>query len=69
MASLRVRIEFPDNKKFWLFIDLSKFETIQDVIDYIDKEYSVSCYQLWIDDAQLFCRGTVRILQDGDLIR
>lgn len=69
MASLRVRLEFPDKEKFWLFIDLSQIKTIQDVIDYIDTKHSVSCFKLWLDDAQLYCRETVRILQDGDLIR
>jgi hypothetical protein len=69
MASLRVRLEFPDKEKFWLFIDLSVINTIQDVIDYIDNKYSVSCHKLWLDDAQLYCRETARILQDRDLLR
>ena len=69
MASLRVRLEFPDNEKFWLFIDLSHVKTIQDVMVYINNKYSVSCHKLWLDDAQLYSKETVRILQDRDLIR
>lgn len=69
MASLRVRLEFPDGEKYWLFINLDQVKTIQDVIDDIDHKYSVTCEKLLLDDAQLYCKETVGVLQDRDLIR
>lgn len=69
MPNFRVRLEFPDGEKYWLFIDLSKIETIQDVIDDIDQKYSVVCEKLLLDDAQLYCKETIGILQERDLIR
>lgn len=69
MPNLRVRLEFPDGEKYWLFIDSSKIETIQDVIDDIDQKYSVVCEKLLLDDAQLYCKETIGILQERDLIR
>ncbi|KZS03573.1 putative Coilin/sw [Daphnia magna] len=69
MPNLRVRLEFPDGEKYWLFIDSSKIETIQDVIDDIDQKYSVVCEKLLLDDAQLYCKEPIGILQERDLIR
>lgn len=69
MAGLRIRIEFPDEEKYWLFIDLARIKTIQDVVDDINEKYSVVCDKLHLDDAQLFCRETVGVLQDKDLVR
>lgn len=68
-GSLRVRLQFEDEEKYWLFVDLSRVKTVQDVIDDINCKYSIECDKLFLDDAQLFSKETVEILQDKDLIR
>lgn len=69
MSNIRVRLQFDDDEKYWLFIDLKKTKTIQDVIDDINYKYDIDCDKLLLDDAQLYCKETVNILQDKDLIR
>lgn len=69
VPGLRVRLQFDDDEKYWLFIDLNKVKTIQDVIEDINIKYSIVCDKLLIDDAQLYYRETVGILQEKDLIR
>lgn len=69
MESIRVRLQFGEDEKYWLFIDLKKMKTIQDVIEDVNDKYSIVCDKLFLDDAQLFCKETVSVLQDKDLIR
>ena len=69
MAGLRIRIEFPDGEKYWLFIDFARIKTVQDVMDDINDKYTVICDKLLLDDAQLHCRETVGVLRDRDLVR
>ena len=69
MSSTRVRLLFPDGDKYWLYIDLRKLNTMQDLIDDINAKYLVVCDKLVLDDAQLFCKETVNILQPNDVIQ
>lgn len=69
MSNIRLRLQFDDDQKYWLYIDLEMIKTIQDVIDDINQKYSVDCDKLLLDDAQLFSKETVKILQDKDVIQ
>lgn len=69
MSNIRLRLQFDDDQKYWLYLDLEKIKTIQDVIDDINQKYSVDCDKLLLDDAQLFSKETVKILQDKDVIQ
>lgn len=69
MAGIRVRLQFPDEEKYWIYLDYAHTKTVQDVVSNISEKFSVSCDKLLLDDAQLPLKESVFVIKETDLLR
>lgn len=68
MAGIRVRLQFPDDEKYWIYIDHTHMRTVQDVVNSINEKFSVCCEKLLLDDAQLPWMESVSLIQERDIL-
>lgn len=69
MAGIRVKLQFQDAEKYWIFIDYGHMKSIQDVVNSINEKFGVSCEKLVLDDAQLPWNESVSLIKETDVLR